>query len=453
MMQQPGLAELQSLAGAPISLGGQPGWQGNTGRLSSGTAQPRSVVEVGCPRAMVGRVIGKNGETIKALQTYTGALIQIDQSTEPTRVTISGTPSSLTLAVSMVQDICQGTFKGFALLRQLLMNQGNRLVLPGAPPTVSPPARPVYAPGYGLIPPSQQFGADGMLAGPLPVQLVGSNQGNIGQLMQPSFQYMQAAQLGGLGGSQLMMGMPGGVRPQLMGQAGPLMNQQMFSQVPLPGGSYATQMAYYPSQDYSASAGEPIVAYQQLQQQDFGAMSMGLQAMAGSLGNTGNMGNMLGHVGGIGSMGGMGGMAGTMGGMSSGMAGMGGGMGGMGGMSGMGSGMAGTMGAMSSGMGGMAGGMGSMAGSNTAKLMASTTQAMRGVPNLRSAPNTMRSPNTIPGWAEAKVDTMGQAAVNELLGTSPVGSSGPAGTGSNQLVQVLDDQGGTMRYYFQGAEN
>ena len=28
---------------------------------------------------MVGRVIGKNGETIKALQTYTGALIQIDQ--------------------------------------------------------------------------------------------------------------------------------------------------------------------------------------------------------------------------------------------------------------------------------------------------------------------------------------------------------------------------------------
>lgn len=29
--------------------------------------------------SQVGRVIGKNGETIKALQTYTGALIQIDQ--------------------------------------------------------------------------------------------------------------------------------------------------------------------------------------------------------------------------------------------------------------------------------------------------------------------------------------------------------------------------------------
>jgi hypothetical protein len=110
---------------------------------------------------MVGRVIGKNGETIKALQTYTGALIQIDQTVEPTKVTISGTPHSLSLAVSMVTDIVKGTFKGFALLRQIT-NAGVRpMGLPAAP--MAQP-RPVYAPGYGLIPPSQasrQFGLGG----------------------------------------------------------------------------------------------------------------------------------------------------------------------------------------------------------------------------------------------------------------------------------------------------
>lgn len=101
---------------------------------------------------MVGRVIGKNGETIKALQTYTGALIQIDQTVEPTKVTISGTPHSLSLAVSMVTDIVKGTFKGFALLRQITNPSSARAG--GLPNSMAQP-RPVYAPGYGLIPPSQ----------------------------------------------------------------------------------------------------------------------------------------------------------------------------------------------------------------------------------------------------------------------------------------------------------
>jgi predicted RNA-binding protein YlqC (UPF0109 family) len=47
-------------------------------------ALKRQTATVDCPKSMVGRVIGKSGETIKALQTYTGALIQIDQTVEPT---------------------------------------------------------------------------------------------------------------------------------------------------------------------------------------------------------------------------------------------------------------------------------------------------------------------------------------------------------------------------------
>lgn len=39
----------------------------------------RATATVDCPKSMVGRVIGKSGETIKALQTYTGALIQASE--------------------------------------------------------------------------------------------------------------------------------------------------------------------------------------------------------------------------------------------------------------------------------------------------------------------------------------------------------------------------------------
>ena len=59
-------------------------------------ATTTKVVE--CPKTMVGRVIGKGGETIKRLQMQSGANIQIDQKSmgaeEPRKVEISGTGSA-----------------------------------------------------------------------------------------------------------------------------------------------------------------------------------------------------------------------------------------------------------------------------------------------------------------------------------------------------------------------
>ncbi len=43
-----------------------------------------------CPKAVVGRVIGKGGETIKSLQKQYGTSIQIDQSTNPCKITVAG---------------------------------------------------------------------------------------------------------------------------------------------------------------------------------------------------------------------------------------------------------------------------------------------------------------------------------------------------------------------------
>ena len=55
----------------------------------------------------------------------------------------------------MVMDIVNGTFKGFALLRQVAAPQGSPLRPSPFPLVLQPQPRPVYAPGYGLIPPSQ----------------------------------------------------------------------------------------------------------------------------------------------------------------------------------------------------------------------------------------------------------------------------------------------------------
>lgn len=105
-----------------------------------------------CPKSMVGRVIGKAGETIKALQQYTGAMIQIDQSTDPTRVTIAGSPQSLQLAISMVSDIIKGKFKGFAMLRQIATANEIAQQHGGMNGMAS---QPVYVQGYGFMPPTQ----------------------------------------------------------------------------------------------------------------------------------------------------------------------------------------------------------------------------------------------------------------------------------------------------------
>lgn len=58
-----------------------------------------------CPKQMVGRVIGKGGETIKQLQRNTGANIQIDQSVNPCKITATGSTQCVQNAVRVIQEI------------------------------------------------------------------------------------------------------------------------------------------------------------------------------------------------------------------------------------------------------------------------------------------------------------------------------------------------------------
>ena len=76
-----------------------------------------------CPQSMVGRIIGRGGETIKSLQATSGAHVAIDQSGaegEPKRVTISGTRKSVDAASELVENLLLGTGA-----------MGGMLVIPG----------------------------------------------------------------------------------------------------------------------------------------------------------------------------------------------------------------------------------------------------------------------------------------------------------------------------------
>lgn len=57
---------------------------------------------------MVGRVIGKGGETIKGLQKQFGVNIQIDQNVEPNKITVAGAQAAVGAAIATVQEIING---------------------------------------------------------------------------------------------------------------------------------------------------------------------------------------------------------------------------------------------------------------------------------------------------------------------------------------------------------
>ena len=72
------------------------------------TTQATASRVVECPKSMVGRVIGKGGETIKKIQASTRAVVQIQQENDPCLITISGSHPAVESASSIVEEIARG---------------------------------------------------------------------------------------------------------------------------------------------------------------------------------------------------------------------------------------------------------------------------------------------------------------------------------------------------------
>lgn len=124
------------------------------------------------PKSVVGRIIGRAGETIKQLQRHTGATIQIDQSTDPCRITIAGQPPGPDNAKKMVEDIINGVDPFRPAMPYGADPYGGGYGMGGgyAPygmPGMAPQAwgAPAMAPPFGGMPGAGAYGMPGPAAG------------------------------------------------------------------------------------------------------------------------------------------------------------------------------------------------------------------------------------------------------------------------------------------------
>ena len=68
-----------------------------------------------CPFSLVGKLIGRQGETVKGLQSQTGAYISIDQNVPdgmPRPVTVRGPQGAVDMAHRLITEIVQGAHSG-----------------------------------------------------------------------------------------------------------------------------------------------------------------------------------------------------------------------------------------------------------------------------------------------------------------------------------------------------
>jgi len=112
---------------------------------------------VDCSKSLVGRVIGRGGETINDLQNKSATRIQIDQQVPegmPCKITITGPPQNVQVAVQMVNEVMKnGPPRGGVQRPPQAPGYGAPQGY-GAPPYGYPPPQ-----GFGGYPPPNQFGA------------------------------------------------------------------------------------------------------------------------------------------------------------------------------------------------------------------------------------------------------------------------------------------------------
>jgi rRNA processing protein Krr1/Pno1 len=107
-----------------------------------------------CPRTLVGRLIGKHGVTVKGIQLFTHTVINIEQPDDrPARIVITGSAASAELAGCIVDDVLAGSFKGFAILRGIVVAAGTCHPAPNGANSFQDLY--TYVPGTGLFPRAQ----------------------------------------------------------------------------------------------------------------------------------------------------------------------------------------------------------------------------------------------------------------------------------------------------------
>ena len=95
--------------GMPQGYGGPPGYSGLGAAMGAVQAPlAGSTHSMDCPKQVVGKLIGRGGETIQLIQSKSGCRVQIDQNVPegmPCKINMHGTPQTIQNAVQIVTEI------------------------------------------------------------------------------------------------------------------------------------------------------------------------------------------------------------------------------------------------------------------------------------------------------------------------------------------------------------
>ena len=258
------------MGGMGMGGGGAPPMIGAMQTFGSGEAKQQLEV----PKTIVGKIIGRGGETITMVQRKSGARVMVDQSVPegmPCKVAITGTPQTVSAALMMLQEIMGSAREGPSL-------------------------------GFGVAG-GNKFGGGAMGGGMGMGMGMGGGMGGMGQQYGGmGQQYGGGGAMGGMYGGGGGMGMGGmsmgmggmhgaaaGGMPQQQGQYGAYgayggnpqqMQQQQYGMTS--GGAGAG--GYPQQQAYGAGAGAGMYQQMQQHQQQMGMGGMGMGMMGGAAG-------------------------------------------------------------------------------------------------------------------------------------------------------------------------
>ncbi len=162
---------------------------------------------IDCPRNLVGRLIGKGGESIKLIQSRSGCRMRIEQNVPegtPCRIHVTGIPPAIALASQIIQEV--------------MVNGTNRIVSMPIPNFHGAMSGPGSAPGFAHMVngPSQFMSQPGMPMG-IPI---GMHPGPVGHPQ------MMPGMVGGLG-MPMNIGVSPGMNSMSMNPVQMMANQHM----------------------------------------------------------------------------------------------------------------------------------------------------------------------------------------------------------------------------------
>eukprot|EP01026_Neomeris_dumetosa_P038638 TRINITY_DN3152_c0_g1_i1.p2 TRINITY_DN3152_c0_g1~~TRINITY_DN3152_c0_g1_i1.p2 ORF type:complete len:423 (-),score=45.63 TRINITY_DN3152_c0_g1_i1:1139-2407(-) len=99
----------------------------------------------------IGKVLGKNGQTIQSIEVVCGTRVQINQQVDPAVVSVSGDKLGVLFTLWIISDIIKGLFQGFVFIRKYREFVRQVISDPAFEGPIEEPPKAIYVRHQGYI--------------------------------------------------------------------------------------------------------------------------------------------------------------------------------------------------------------------------------------------------------------------------------------------------------------